>query len=85
MCALSRGRDVTGREVAQAAVHELRAESAGPEGEILGFYQRHTEPARDGVQSDTHARDTAPDDEDVDRLVGCACEFDPPSRDVERG
>ena len=85
MCALSRGRDVARREVAQAAVHQLRAEPAGSESEVIRFDQRHAEAARCGIERDSRTGDATSHDENVGALIGRECEIDPPSRDVERG
>ena len=60
--------DVAGRQVAQAAVHELGAPPAGAEGQVVLLDQGDRQPARRGVQRDPGSGDAAADDDDVERL-----------------
>ncbi|CAI7676138.1 unnamed protein product, partial [Penicillium discolor] len=66
---LARRRHVARREVPQAAVDELRAEPARPEGEVLRLDQGHPETARRGVQGHARPGDPAADHEDVTGAV----------------
>jgi len=61
--------DLAAREVAKAAVDELRAPAAGAEREVVLFDQRNTEPTSHGVESDTDTGDSAADDQDVNRIA----------------
>ena len=63
---LPRDGRMAARQVAQAAVRELRAPAAGALGEIPALDERDAQAARGGVQGDAGAGDAAADDEDVD-------------------
>ena len=65
--------DVTAREIAQAAVHELAGPAGRAEGEIVGVDQADLQPARGGIERGTGPGDARADDEQVDL---------PPSRTV---
>jgi hypothetical protein len=56
-------------EVAQAAVHELRAPAARAVREVAALEQRDREPAARGVERHAGAGDPAADDHEVDRLA----------------
>ncbi len=69
--ALARDADLSGREVAQAPVHELRAEAARAVREVVPFDQDGAQAAARGIQCDPHPGDAAADDEQIDlALVG---------------
>ena len=53
-------------EVAEPAVHELRAPRAGARREVVAFHERGAQPAAGGVERDARAGDAAPDDEQVE-------------------
>ena len=62
--------DVTGLEVAQAAVDHLGALRGGARGEVLGFDEGCAHAARGGVESDPGAGDPTANDQDVEALAG---------------
>jgi hypothetical protein len=66
--ALRRHGDVPVCEVAKATVRELRGPPRGTEGEVVSIYEQHRQAARGRVQGDAGSRDSAADDQDVERL-----------------
>ena len=53
-------------EVAESAVHELRAPRAGTGREVVSFHQRGSKPAGGGIERDARAGDSTTDDEQVE-------------------
>ena len=73
--------DVAGRQVAQAAVHQLGAPPAGAEREVVLLHQRDAQPAGRGVQRDAGAGDAAADH---DRRRAARRRPAPPARRARR-
>ena len=68
--ALVRDPDLPLGEVAQSAVHHLRAPARGAEGEVVGVHGQHRQAARHGVERHPGAGDAQAHDEDVDLAGG---------------
>ena len=56
-------------QVAQAAVHELRALRRRARGEVVALDERRAQPTRRGVEGDADAGDASADHDDVEGLV----------------
>ena len=68
--ALPGDRDITVREVAQAAVDQLAGPPRRAEGEVAGLDEHHIEPAACGIECDSATRDAAPDHQQVGHMAG---------------
>ncbi len=81
---LPRDGNIAGCQVAQAAVHELRAPAARAEREVVGLGADDGQAAARGIQSDAGTGHPAADDEQIDLVAaGHPIPFADPARRVQ--
>src|SRR5277367_2310593 len=62
-------------QIAQPAMNQFRIVGAGRVSEIIGFDESHLQSTQRSVPRDTRARRTAPDDTQVELIIGEASEI----------